>query len=159
MSYLTPAQLRLAIVSDVDAMVGTPASMEPPELQVAIDNAQAEVDARLAVRYKVPFADPVPGLVMTIVTGKAIYYATLQYRGSKDLAQYDPVVLRHAQVESLLKELANGRATLVELDGTAPVEQQGGSGIGPALNRYEGSAFSFADFGLGPAGRRYRDGW
>lgn len=158
MTYLDPEQLRLAIAPNPDTVVGTAASMDDPELQVAIDNAQAEVDARLSVRYRVPF-DPVPALVLTIVTGKAIYLANLQYRGSKDLAAFDPVVLRHAQVEKLLTEIVAGRAGLIEVDGTAPVEQQGGAGMGAPINRYEGSLYSLTEFGLGYGRRDFRDGW
>lgn len=157
-SYLTPAQLRTAIAPHPEAVAGSAASLEDVELQIAIASAQAEVDARLSNRYKVPFDTPIPALVNTLVTGKAIYLATLQYRGSKDLAAYDPVVLRHAQVDALLKDVAAGRAGLLELDGTAPAEQSGGSGVGAAINPYEGEMFGPSAFGL-VRGGMLRDGW
>jgi len=158
MAYLTPGQLRSAIAPSPEAMAGSAAKLEDPDLQSAIDNAQAEVDGRLSVRYKVPFNDPIPVLVRNIVTGKAIYLATLQWRGSKDLAAYDPVVLRHAQVDALLKEIVAGRAGLVEVDGTSPAVHSGGSGIGAAINPYEGQMFGPSSFGL-DRGAVYRDGW
>lgn len=158
MAYLTPEQLRLAIAPNPGAVAGSAASLPDAQLQDAIDGATAEVDGRLSTRYKVPFEAPLPVLVRTIVTGKAIFLATLQYRGSKDLAAFDPVMLRHAQVESLLKDLVAGRAGLVEVDGTAPEQHPGGSGVGTPLNPYEGQMFAPSSFGLARGGF-YRDGW
>ncbi len=158
MGYITPEQLRLAIASKPEAVAGTAASLGDAELQTAIDNAQAEVDGRLSVRYKVPFAAPVPVLVRNIVTGKAIYLATLQWRGSKDLAAYDPVILRNAEVDKLLREIVAGRAGLIELDGTAAPTHAGGSGVGAPINPYQGQMFAPSSFGLARRGF-YGDGW
>lgn len=90
--------------------------------------AEAEVDARLAVRYTVPFS-PAPPLVQSIVTDLAYCKMTIRQPEAEPLRE---------QVKELLAELVAGTLLLVDADGA--VLQAGGATLTYATNSYR-SAF------------------
>lgn len=131
-AYATSDDVRSAVARDPDKTAGTAASMEDVELDLAVRNAQAEVDARLRGRYTVPLA-PCPELVRNIVIDVAAYLATLVYRQGKDLSAFDPVVLRYDRAQKLLKQIADGLADLDLGDGGAVAPDTAG-GVGAPIN-------------------------
>jgi len=130
--YATSDDVRSAVARDLDKVSGTAASMDDGEIDLAVRNAQAEVDARLRGRYTVPLV-PCPELVRNIVVDVAAYLATLVYRQGKDLTPTDPVALRYARAQLLLKQIADGTADLDVGDGGAPAPSTAG-GIGAPIN-------------------------
>lgn len=151
MAYTDPDTVRLALTPGGDeADVGTAAYLEDTDLDAAIADASDEVNATLAGRYAVPFADPAPDLIKTITTAIAAYLVTLTARGGDPLDRQDPVALRNARAVRLLGQLQSGAM------------QIGGGSGGPAgtpsvavSNILDGPMFSPADF---PVPGRYPSG-
>lgn len=129
-------------------------------IEYQIEAAQAEVDGRLAGRYKVPFDAPVPALAKALTIDVAAYLSTLTYRQSKDFSVDDPVRLRYQRALDMLKDIAAGNIDL-------PVVTDPGGGDTPAPvgtpsvhNPYEGDLFTPRDWGLGYRhGGDVRRGW
>lgn len=154
--YATPADVRTVLTADDTDLTGTAAGMVDVKLQVEIDAAQAEVDARLAGRYAVPFV-VVPPLVHSITVDIAAYRANLMYRRSQDLTAEDPMVLRYTNAQTLLGLLASGAA---DLPGVGSGDGNSTGGTATVRNQYEGKLFSPDDLGLGYASsRRGWRGW
>src|SRR5881396_3781198 len=143
--YATAGTVRAVLARDTTAPIGTAAELSDADITAAITSAQAQVDGRLAVRYSVPFTDPVPQLVADITRDIAAYLSDLTYRQGKDYeSQMDPVVLRYQQALSLLGQIAGGQIDLPVSPGTAET-----GGLLTAHNRYDGNLFGLSDFGLG----------
>jgi phage gp36-like protein len=154
--YATPADVRTILTNDDSDTTGTAAGMVDSKLQVEIDAAQAEIDARLANRYQTPFA-AVPPLVHSICVDIAAYRANLLYRKSQDLTSEDPMVLRYTNAQALLGLLASGAA---DLPGVGSGDGNSTAGTATVRNQYVGKLFSPDDLGLGYAStRRGWRGW
>ncbi len=149
-AYTTSALVRGVLAKDSNTPDGTGAEMADSQIQAEIDAAQAEVDARLAGRYTTPFATA-PPLVGSLTTDIAAYRANLRWRQSEDLTAEDPMVLRYAAAQALLKDLASG---LADLPGIGSGDGNGDSGVATTRNPYAGSMFTLRDFSLGYG---YRD--
>lgn len=139
MVYVSPENVRAVLAKSEDDYEGTAASLSDSKISEAIASAEAEVNARLSNRYRVPFvAETVPKLVSDITRDIAAYLADLVYRGEVDhSSENEPVLLRHRRAEALLKGLADG-------DITAPTYDL--PGVGQAdrpkvLNAYTGRLF------------------
>jgi phage gp36-like protein len=157
--YAEPEQVRAAVARDPGNAAGTAGSMADSQLQESIDNAQAEIDARLRGRYTVPFA-AVPLLIHTITVEIAAYHAKRRYRQSKPLNPEDPAVLGYQWAQNLLKQIANGDADLDDGTGTGASEPAGsGGGLGRPVNAVPGRLFSMDEFDLGHGRPRRRHGW
>lgn len=113
MAYLTPDELRAILDPEGDDDdPGNAGRMSDAQLQVAIVDASAEVDGRLANRTAVPLTEPLPTLIKRIVKDIAAYLATLTDRQSEPLNPADPVVLRYAASLRLLEGIASGAVAL-----------------------------------------------
>lgn len=113
MAYTDPDTVRVALTPGGDgADVGTAAFLDDSDLLMAIADASDEVNATLAGRYTVPFADPAPDLIKTITTAIAAYLATLTARGGDPIDRQDPVALRNARAVRLLGQLQSGVALI-----------------------------------------------
>lgn len=145
-AYCTVADVRGVLAPDADDPSGTAAVLSDDQITAVIDDAQTEVDARLGVRYEVPFADPVPQPVKQITRDVAAYLATLTYRKTLDLSDQDPVVLRYTRAMNLLTAISKGQADLEVPTGDPEPETVGGM---HGVNRYEGRMFTPGQFGLG----------
>lgn len=161
MAYCTPQDVRAVLARDVAVATGTAAELSDTAILAQIDAAQAEVDTRIANRYTVPFPAPVPALLKSMTIDVAAYLATLLYRQSKDIAQFDPIVLRYQRAKELLAQLADGT---IDLPVTATPGDGGAqpSGAARTRNPYTGNLFGPDDWGLGYSqGRRrsYPRGW
>lgn len=152
MSYVTTARLRGILIPDGGADpatddLATPATMTDPELQIAIDDACAYIDAALAISYVVPVS-PTPALLTKLAGDIAAYYATLTFRKTKDLEERDPAQLRFNQAQNLLEQIGTGTLLLpgaTQTDGTTTAD---------VINPYEGDLFRPSQFDLRDAPRR-----
>lgn len=126
--------------------LGTAASLGSDQIAESIAEAANEINARLASRYDLPFAAPVPRLVASLNRDIAAYLATLVYRRGVPVAPGDPIALRYDRAQKLLAGAASGTIELVE---------ESGAGVGDSAeaaveNLYEGDLFGPSDFDLGP---------
>ena len=126
--------------------------------QLAIEDAQGEVDGYLGLRFPVPLTPPVPKLVMQLTRNAAAYYADIIYRQGTDYdSELDPVYLRYRRSVELLEKISKGELAL-DLDEnptTPPVEAEG-----IVVNKYAGDLFTIEDFALFPDGSAPRGtGW
>lgn len=145
MAYLTPAELRTILNPDGDDTdEGSAAGMSDAQLQVALDDAQAEVDGKLAARTTVPLATPLPRLIRSLVADIAAYLATLTDRRSDPMGADDPVRLRYVRAAKLLDELAAGRHPLPSPLSEADWANQSSA----AVNPYDGQMMTPADAGM-----------
>jgi len=119
-------------------------------------DATGIIDSRVGAVVAVPFVDP-PDLIVGLCADIAAYRAWLSFRGSKDLGEEDPFVLRYRDAVALLRDIAKGDAVIPPTSGGNP------SGGPVAFHRYDGDLFGMGDFGLGypPDGveRPYSAGW
>lgn len=147
MSYVTPTQVRQILSPDTDPTQDTSsaASMSDDELQEAIDEAQAEVDAKLAARYDVPFTD-VPPLVEKLTRDIAAWLATLTFRRGDPIDPNDPVALRYSRAQGNLTSAQAGKTELVATAG--PLSESDDPEV---INPFDGTLFEPDDFSLGPA--------
>lgn len=152
MAYLTPAQLRLVLNPDGDNTdTGSAAGMTDPELQEAINDAQAEVDGKLSARTSTPLVTPLPTLIFRVVRDIAAYLATLTNRRGDPLTPSDPIALRYAAAEQLLNGLAAGTVPLPPE--VAPSQNATQNAV--AVNGYDGTLLDGSDAGW----RRVPGGW
>lgn len=162
MAYCDPIDVRGVLARDVTDPEGTGADAFDEALLVyQITAAQAEVDARLAGRYQVPFPDGnVPPLVHSLTVDVAAYLATLTYRQNKLVEPTAPAYLRYQRALDILQRLSEGVMDLPEV----PDPDDGGTTPGTVSaisvrNPYEGRMFGLRDFGLGIERARRRRGW
>jgi phage gp36-like protein len=151
-AYLTPAELRTVLNPDGDASdTGSAAGMSDAELNVAIADAQAEVDGKLSARTGVPLTTPLPTLILRIVRDIAAYLATLTDRRSDPLAPADPVALRYQAAEALLAGLSSGAVPLPPE--ILPAQNAEVNAV--SANGYDGTLLDGSDAGW----RRVPGGW
>jgi phage gp36-like protein len=166
--YTTPADVRGVLNQTGDPSdLGSAASESDAFLNLAITDAQVEVDARLSGRYPVPFDDPnasmripVPPLVKRITRDIAAYLATLTFKKGAPIDVGHPVLLRNNSAQSLLNGIATGAIDLDLPSGwEADQPAEAASGGMTVVDPNPGTFFSPGDFDIGPAfpsGRRGR---
>lgn len=174
-SYATPDNVRAALApASQFTAPGTAASLDDPTIQVAIDEAQAQVDSTLAGRYHTPFdknpdgttpshpypdgtTHPVPFEIFQVTRDIAAYLATLVARQGKDMTPNEPVARRYAravgtsQQPGMLDRLRDGDITL-NVDPAGQPDQGGQVDI---IDQPDGLFFPLSDLGLSrqPQGR------
>lgn len=74
-----------------------------------VANAQAEVDGILGQRYTVPFANPIPAIVVDATT-KLVAEKLYSRRGTE--AEKNPWAKKASEVRALLKSIAKGEVPL-----------------------------------------------
>lgn len=143
--YTTVEALRFTLAQGGDTSdPGTAASMGDEDLEDAIADAQAEVDARVG-GAEFP-AGEVPSLVANVTRDVAAYLATLTFRKGDPLDPNDPVRLRYQRAQGILADIGRGK---IELSGEPDPE-----GDAFVQNPYEGDLWSLAGEGIGPDPRR-----
>lgn len=156
MSYTTPEVVQLVLARDIDQYDSTAAGLSTPQIEEAISNAQNEVDAKLALQYKVPFKDfpDCPPLVAEITRDIAAFLADLTFRQDVDYtSENEPMLLRWRRAQELLQMLVVGSIQLTGVDVNEPVARPS---VRPtSINTYDGQMFSLRDFDLGPERPRY----
>lgn len=123
--YCLPGDVRDVLYPGTATTVSSgAANLDSEFLLQFIAEAENEVNARLAVRYTVPFPDDtVPQVVATITRDLAAFYADASNRGQLAYSgQFDPILMRRDRASTLLDQLAKGQAELgqviVTTDGT-----------------------------------------
>ena len=140
-------------------------TLDEENLAAARVDAQDEIDARLALRYTVPFA-PVPDLIKRITIAIAAYLADLNYRENRDMqTELNPVLQRYTRAQTLLGQLSTGEA-IIPQDGSDPDNPPDtGAGIRVASAYSRPDLVSACDFDLGQPSpgafisHRYAEGW
>lgn len=128
--YTTPDEVRLVLTRDPDQTAGNAASLSNDTIQGEITSAQQRVDGRLALVYKVPFADPVPTLIRDITRDIAAYLSDLTFREVRDYgSELNPVYLRYKDALALLEQIATGKTT-VPGDPVPPESESGSMSVG-----------------------------
>lgn len=143
MAYLDATALR-NILGGTENLAGTAASLSDDDLTSAVDQAQAEVDGRLAVRYTTPFVDP-PQLVIDITGDIAAYVATLVYRRGEPITAGESILLRYQRAQALLAQAASGALALPAAQAVPTSD-----GEPTVVNPIDGDLWCPADFGLAP---------
>lgn len=143
---------RDAAASGEDANNGS--TLDEENLAAARLDAQDEIDAKLALRYTVPFA-PVPDLIKRITIAIAAYLADLNYRENRDMqTELNPVLQRYNRAQAILGQLSTGEA-IVPPNGSDPGNPPDtGSGIRVASSYSRPPLVSVCDFDIGPPLRR-----
>ncbi len=151
MAYVTVAQLKEALANAGGAGARTAAALPDPRLQANLDEAAGEVVGRLTHSFKIPdpgddplvSPDTIPALMRTIIIGIAGYLATLEFYGTQEVQERDPVVLRYTRAKELLDQVAKG--TLI-VAGLETLEGDTGSLTGePAIFQPPGGRVGLAD--------------
>lgn len=104
MTYASPADIREAVAPDGNP-TGTCAELSDAQIQRHIQRGQDLVDASTGKAFN---DTNVPDLLKGLVIAFGAYYATLAYRKSKDLAQFDPVYLLYQDARQVLTGIQQG---------------------------------------------------
>ncbi len=117
-AYTAPAAVRDAMAPALGTDQASAVGLSDVQIQEAIDNACAQVDAVLHVRYPLPLPLPIPTLVATIAQDIAAWLATLTWRANNPIPPTSPIAQRYDRATTLLAGLGAGT---IELPGTAGV--------------------------------------
>lgn len=129
-------------------------TLDDENLAAARSDAQDEIDAKLALRYTVPFV-PVPDLIKRITVAIAAYLADLNFRETRDMqTELNPVLQRYNRAIALLGQLATGEA-IIPRDGSDPDNPPDtGAGIRVASSYSRPGLVDVCDFDIGYPVRR-----
>lgn len=147
--YLTVAGFRERLESgggpDPSADQSIPTHWTNEQLGAFIVDAESELESRVRSRYTVPLpVDPVPPVVMNLVTAIAAYHAMLAMRKNRDFeGELDPYLLRYRWATDLLDRIADGRADIPGAGDGFPAE---------VFDPMPGRLFGPEHFGIGRPG-------
>lgn len=122
MAYVTDRQLQQALADAGGAGARTAATLPTGRLEANVQEATAEVVGRLggfALPDPGPDGEPnadTPPLLRSIIIGIAGYLATLEFYGTAEVSDRDPVVLRYTRARELLAQLAAGTLVVAGID-------------------------------------------
>lgn len=111
MGYATVEQVQLAVARNQALVRGGPANLDQDQLELALSQAQAEIDGRLRPRYVVPFTS-VPALVNSLTIDIAAYLVSLTYHQNREFPDTDPLVRRYKRACCLLDDISMGSVVL-----------------------------------------------
>lgn len=161
MAYSNVAQVRSILQgwSGDESFNNTPAKLNDSQLEYAIASADAEIDAALRRKYKVPFgeiddvetAESIPKLVRTLSIDIACYQADLIFRNQTRAQADTPGILRYERARRILNELKTGR---IEIDAIERIELDGG--LSSVFQDYSHPLFPFSHIFQG--GSEYSEG-
>lgn len=117
--YSSPTDVRNALTPGADENdLTTAASLEDPQIQDAIKEADGTIDTYLSGKYGIPTdPDATPPDSVAVYPIRAwsrdiaAFLVTLTFRKSKDLEDNDPIRLRFNWVISVLEKIAEGDLT------------------------------------------------
>lgn len=151
MTYITPQDVKEAVAPDGD-VIGTCGELDDEQLQRAIQRGQDRVDAATGRAFD---DTNVPSLAKGLTLALAVFYATLAYRKSRDLAQFDPVYLMYQDAVNTLKDLSNNVIDITPVPDPGITDPTPGPrkprviNPGVAANTQDALFFGLDDFGLG----------
>lgn len=144
--YTTVTAVRAVATRDPVNNAATLASLSDDQLQEAINDAAAQVDAALGFTFPTPFGVPVPKQIGLITRDIALYLADFNYRQFKDYAANNPVLLRYQRATTMLEDLRAGRAALVDWPPAGDVIDQPAPEGGTVLSDgYVGTAMDLTE--------------
>lgn len=124
-------------------------TLDEENLAAARLDAQDEIDARLALRYTVPFS-PVPDLIKRITIAIAAFLADLNFRETRDMqTELNPVLQRYTRAQTILGQLSTGEA-VIPPDGSDPTPPDTGAGVRVAAVYSRPGLVSACDFDIAP---------
>lgn len=165
MAYSTPAMVRDAVMPTSNGTqttnTNTAADLSDTQLQDAIAEADALIDAYIGKYYAVPVAvvitgsldgdgapvGAIPHPIDYWSRNIAAYNATLGVRGSQDFADTDPIARRYTATINALVAVSKGQANLQLPDNT---NGPSATGAGTVNNPYIGNLFDPQDWNLRP---------
>lgn len=110
-AYATVEQIKLAVARNQHLIRGGPANLDDDQLELALAQAQAEIDGRLRSRYVVPFT-VVPALVNSLTIDIGAYLVSLTYHQNREFPDTDPIARRYKRACCLLDDIAMGTVVL-----------------------------------------------
>jgi phage gp36-like protein len=111
--YTSPDEVRLVLTRDLAQTAGNAASLANETIQEQINSAMQRIDGKLALRYKVPFSDPIPKLIRDIARDIAAFLTDLTFREIRDYgSELNPVYLRYQDAVKLLDSIAKGETVV-----------------------------------------------
>lgn len=117
MAYTTVESVKSVLLGSPDEEGGSAVELDNSQIQYEIDSVQADINATLNRRYKLPFDSPdddaVPQIIRQIATDIAAYASDLNYRKGREYDNQNmPVPLRYQRAQTLLENLRTGTITL-----------------------------------------------
>lgn len=149
MAYCTVDDVKLVLKGVSGDLPAAADKLEVAQIQVEVDNANAEVDMALGNHYVVPlWVTPglvVPDIIKYITRDIAAYLCDLTFRMSKDYGQgANPLRLRYSRAKDMLNGILSGKYTL---DVPEAARRTTGSEV---INPYEGELITVEHL-FGPA--------
>lgn len=161
MAYSEVEDVRQVLTGRAEDQNETPALLSNDQIEYAINSADAQIDAGLRKRYKLPFAeDAVPRLVHMLSVDIAAYLTSLIFLNSAPMENDDPAARRYDRARRLLDDLRFGR---VDLDAIERIDMNGDGFESSIFQDYSNPLFGtqhiFGEWnppGVIPADREYR---
>lgn len=141
--YTSVDEVRLVLTRDLDQTAGNAAGLKDETIREQINSAMQRINGKLALRYKVPFGDPVPTLIRDIARDIAAFLSDLTFREIRDYnSELNPVYLRYKDAVALLDSIAKGD-TIVPGD---PAPDQSDQSSMLVVDSYDGGQQSLGSF-------------
>lgn len=113
----------------------TPAMLDDAQIEWAIKDADAQINAVLRSIYAVPLPDPLPDIIITLSTDMAAVLADSMFRGSREYAnELSPARLMWDRCARILRDIGKGNVQLYN-EGEGP-EEIGNTSV--VINPYDG---------------------
>lgn len=154
MAYSTVAQVKAILIAREGEFNDTASLLNDAQIEFAITSADAEINAALRRKYKVPFGldgELVPDLVHTLSIDIACYQADLIFRSQTTAPEDSPSVRRYDRARRILNELKTGR---IDLDAIENIDLEAMSAS--VFMDYTNPLFPFAHIFKG--GSEYSEG-
>lgn len=119
LDYCTRDQVVDVLTRDAAEVEGNAGTVDDEAVDKAIQDAMAEIDSRLGIKFTVPF-DPVPPLINSVAQDIAAYLTDLTFRENRDYSsELSPIYLRYQRAQAMLGRLSTGEA-IIPPDGSDP---------------------------------------
>jgi phage gp36-like protein len=146
--YCTAEDVIDVLTRDAAQVTGNAASIDREAVDKSIQDAQAEIDSRLARKYTVPF-NPVPPLVASLAQDIAAYLADLIFRENRDYStELSPIYLRYQRAQAQLGRLQTGEAVIPPDSSDPENPPETGTGIRVAAAYSRGPLVTGCEFDI-----------
>lgn len=147
MTYASLTQVRTVLSRSDGSTADTAASLPDDRITAALQEADDEINAKLAGVYAVPFTGTVPDMIVRIATSIAAYLADLTFREVRDYqSDLNPVFLRYRHAQETLTALASGS---LDLDAPPATDQTLDEGV-MVTSYSDGDVFTDCDTPIPP---------
>lgn len=128
MAYSTPRDVRLILRGWADPHMSddpdyTPAMLDDAQIEYAIVDASAQINAVIRKIYAVPLPDPIPDIIHTLSTDMAAVLSDNIWRGSREYAgELSPPRITWDRCNRILNNIGTGALPLYNAgEGPVPV--------------------------------------